>query len=224
MKRVRECDGCGYYNRLTRTECSNCGKRIDNVPIKSVDDNLDRNPDFGKTQENVPNVEIPTVVESAQEKNHQACRCRVCGEVNVFPADKNFVYCSGCERLLNRADAEWVSADELKKTEGAEVTADKKRLCFASVSGKGEFILTFTAERQVFGRRSCDNEFICNNKFISREHFQYLYKDGKACVIDISNNGTFINDKRLTKGEECVINAGDFLKLSNEEFIVKNVD
>lgn len=229
MKRVKECGECGYYNRLTRMECSRCRKRIDNVPIISVDDNLTENPNLGvNTQDGDSAKESTATVERAQQNEQGEARCKYCGEVNVFPADEDLVFCGKCRRLILRDEAEWLSDNgseksELKSPDEAVLSGDKISLIFTSVFGKGEFVLTFIAEQQVFGRWSCDRDFVHNNKFISREHIRYFYRDGQAYIADISNNGTFINEERLSKGKEYVLKAGDRLKLSNEEFIIKNV-
>lgn len=227
MKKVRECNECGLYNKLTKTKCPRCGNLLNDIPVKEVDDDLSEAPDFKvKKTENPPEEEVAVTERVNSEQS--MFRCKYCGEVGAFSAEESFVFCGKCRRMLLRKDVEWISEEESAKQESDHESIVRKdtpkSFSFESVLGKGAFVLTFTGERQVFGRHHCDKEFIINNKFISREHIIYFYRDGQAYLEDISNNGTFLNGERLVKGKEYAVKIGDRLKLSNEEFVIKNVD
>lgn len=222
MKKVKVCTECGFYNKVTKTECVRCGSRMDGVPITEAEDDATEDPNFGiKAAEN---AEPENATGNCGSSNGLTVfECVACGESIAFPAGEKVVYCKQCNRMYFPEDAERLSAEP---NGGAFVSAEtgagaERAFVFESVSKRGSFVLTFAAERKIFGRSSCDNEFINDNKYISREHFAYFYKDGHAYVVDMSANGTFVNGKRLIKGGEYVLNVGDVLRLCNEEFVVK---
>lgn len=228
MKKVKACGECGFCNKWTRMNCSRCGNLIADVPITEVDDDLIEVPNFGLKERENGSEEENAKEERASARGQKEFRCKECGEINIFPPENGFVRCDKCRRIYYPADAEQLIVnreEQINPARESGLTADTtKSLFFRSILQRDDFVLTFTAERQLFGRENCEKDFIRNNKFISREHFRYFYRDGQAYVEDISTNGTFINGKRLIKGKEYALNVGDILKVSNEELIVKNAD
>ena len=240
MKRVRRCDGCGYCNKLIKTECQECGKRIDNIPTILVEDDVNKLTDeewkalVGESETEPENAkenpsQTPEAVGSgAPATEEKRFVCKICGEFNVVSSNDEMIECTMCHRHFMREQIEWLPEQPAARCAAAQevaATADMpKTLAFVSVLRGKKFTLSFTANRQVFGRGDSDEDFIFNNKFISREHVVYFYQNGQAYVVDMSVNGTYINGERLVRGKEYALRAGDLLKLSNEEFVVENVD
>lgn len=67
--------------------------------------------------------------------------------------------------------------------------------------------------------RSFVDYFIGDNTAISRSHAEITQKEGSYFVKDMnSTNHTFVNGTMIQSGVEVKLNAGDHLKLANEEF------
>jgi len=55
-------------------------------------------------------------------------------------------------------------------------------------------------------------------KAVSRQHFKIFYNKGEGfIVVDISHNGTWVNEVNLTRGEPRILRDGDTLKLANDK-------
>lgn len=60
---------------------------------------------------------------------------------------------------------------------------------------------------------------IPDNNSISRNHANIVYKGGAYYIVDRnSTNYTFVNGNKITPNQEVKLNAGDRIKLANEEF------
>jgi len=61
--------------------------------------------------------------------------------------------------------------------------------------------------------RKLDNDLVIQDVLVSREHAKVVYEDSQFVAYDLeSTGGTFINDKKITKG---VLYPGDQLSLSS---------
>lgn len=61
-------------------------------------------------------------------------------------------------------------------------------------------------------------------KAVSRQHFKISYDKGAGFVlVDISHNGTWVNNINLARGERRVLRDGDVLKLANDKKLVIEV-
>lgn len=227
MKKVKRCSSCGLYNKWIKSSCERCKSRIEDIPCEYVEDDLMEDPTFQQQDESGETAEA-IAVEREEPKQGRSFKCRQCGENIFFPQEASFVMCEICKNLYFKKDLDQLD-EETKETkddlpEGKEDVCLQTKYALESVLKRGNVVLTFTSEIQTFGRQNCMEEFVCNNKFISREHILYYCKNGQAYIVDTSSNGTFINGERLAKGREYTLNVGDHLGLSNEEFIVKNAD
>lgn len=67
------------------------------------------------------------------------------------------------------------------------------------------------------GRRK-ENQIICNDVAVSGHHCKVVCRGGQGSidleVIDCSTNGTFVNDRKLSKGEHVPLGDGDVLSLT----------
>lgn len=60
---------------------------------------------------------------------------------------------------------------------------------------------------------------ITDNPLISKCHTVFRYQYGSYYITDKdSANGTFVNEKRLTLGQEVCLKSGDRIRLADEEF------
>ena len=81
----------------------------------------------------------------------------------------------------------------------------------------------------IFGRTSASDVdlthyFEGHLKTISRQHFKVSYAKGEGFVlVDLSLNGTLVNDVNVAPGERRVLRHGDVLKLANDENLVINI-
>ena len=66
---------------------------------------------------------------------------------------------------------------------------------------------------------------IRNNPTISREHCAIHFEEGKYYLEDKdSSNYTYLNGNRAMPGQKLLLNDGDQIRLSDEEFIFRNGD
>ncbi|MBE6707674.1 MAG: FHA domain-containing protein [Ruminococcaceae bacterium] len=66
------------------------------------------------------------------------------------------------------------------------------------------------------------NYCISDNNSISRAHAKIIVRGGSCYVVDMnSTNFTFVNGTKLASGQEQLLNDGDKIKLSDEEFEFK---
>lgn len=72
------------------------------------------------------------------------------------------------------------------------------------------------------GRDPNQTDYTTDNKVVGRVHALLLTEKGEYFFEDQhSTNGSFVNDKRLSKGEKVKIKHDDRIKLANEEFLFK---
>lgn len=61
-------------------------------------------------------------------------------------------------------------------------------------------------------------------KAVSRQHLKIFYTKGEGFIlVDISHNGTWINNINLTRGEPRILRDGDILKLANDKNLLIKV-
>lgn len=61
-------------------------------------------------------------------------------------------------------------------------------------------------------------------KAVSRQHFKILYSKGEGFIlVDISHNGTWVNNVNLARGEPRILRDGDILKLANDKNLLIEV-
>ncbi|MCL2040689.1 MAG: FHA domain-containing serine/threonine-protein kinase [Bacteroidales bacterium] len=72
--------------------------------------------------------------------------------------------------------------------------------------------------------RDINNDIVINDSFVGRQHLQMIFDDaGKATLIDLhTKNGTFVNGKRITSGEEVSLNSTDIVRIGNTTLPWKN--
>lgn len=87
-----------------------------------------------------------------------------------------------------------------------------------------------TPEKEVIAGRAptCDVDLVrClqgNLPAVSREHFKIFHrKDEGFVIVDISYNGTQVNEDFLTKGRPRILRDGDIIKLAKDDRLIIRV-
>jgi WD40 repeat protein len=99
-----------------------------------------------------------------------------------------------------------------------EVQKDGKTIERLSLAGKDCFVL---------GRNSKMSDHVADHPSLSRQHAAFVHdRHGRLHVTDLSSNGTFVNEKRLTKQTFAQLENGDKLRFgeSQRSYIVKGMD
>ncbi|MBQ7707106.1 MAG: FHA domain-containing protein [Lachnospiraceae bacterium] len=88
--------------------------------------------------------------------------------------------------------------------------------------GMLEPIVIDTGKKEiVIGRGKNDTDYRLNKEQISRIHAKISVKNNNIFIEDKnSTNGTFVNSVKLEANEQIRVNAGDIIRLANEEFFV----
>lgn len=78
--------------------------------------------------------------------------------------------------------------------------------------GKGSMDAELTRDKTTIGRKDTNHIFISNNK-LSAVHCCITREPAGVFVEDLSSNGTFVNDTKMSKGAKLQLNDGDKLWL-----------
>jgi DNA-binding CsgD family transcriptional regulator len=83
------------------------------------------------------------------------------------------------------------------------------------------FIGRFNAR---IGEKVCDFEFEKNTIAVSRRHASFERTDCGIVVVDYSLAGTYINGKKIMRGEQAIIQVGDRVSFGNAgaDYILEN--
>lgn len=92
----------------------------------------------------------------------------------------------------------------------------------SSVNSQVMFSFRVDVPEFLLGKRpELVNGAITNNPTISRVHCKIQYRNGRYYIMDLdSANGTFLNQQKLVSHQAAELHNGDYIKLSNSEFIV----
>ena len=65
--------------------------------------------------------------------------------------------------------------------------------------------------------RKLDNDIVIHDNFVSRNHAEIRFEDGKYVLYDLgSTSGSFINNKKVNKG---ILYSGDLVLIANAPMI-----
>ena len=68
--------------------------------------------------------------------------------------------------------------------------------------------------------RQLGNDLVFHEEFLSRQHAEIVYEDGKFILYDKqSTSGTFVNGKKI---ERCILNSGDLISFANINLMFVN--
>lgn len=89
--------------------------------------------------------------------------------------------------------------------------------CYLERVGDGSRYLVSGADPTVVGRGSASDVKLEGNTNISRTHVQVRRVGTSFEVVDLgSSNGTFVQGRRLSKGQAASVRLGEEFKLANE--------
>jgi pSer/pThr/pTyr-binding forkhead associated (FHA) protein len=68
--------------------------------------------------------------------------------------------------------------------------------------------------------RQLGNDLVFHEEFLSRQHAEIVYEDGKYILCDKkSTSGTYVNGKKI---ERCILNSGDLISFANINIMFVN--
>lgn len=192
MERIKHCPNCGTDNAASNLFCERCGTDISRVSVEFV------------SNESENDLLESSDIMMSDSKNEQSPSgnleyikiCRYCGKVSNL----NSSLCLGCGTELTSGD--------ICSTEG-KITADY--IDMINKSGTSKYNITVVGEAgqikshtlfnglSVFGRKCVDYTENKPNycQCISDIHCLILADETAAEIIDVSLNGTFLNDQRI---------------------------
>lgn len=88
-------------------------------------------------------------------------------------------------------------------------------LVLSEKAGK-EIVCGVSDKEKVIIGRNYDSDIVIPEDYsdVSRIHCVIYQREREVTIEDTSKNGTYVNGKELTKGEESPLNHGDKLKLA----------
>jgi len=80
-------------------------------------------------------------------------------------------------------------------------------------------MISLTKPKTTIGRE-LGNDLVFHEEFLSRQHAEIIYEDGKYVLYDKhSTSGTFVNGKKI---ERCTLNSGDLIAFANINIMFVN--
>ncbi len=229
VKRVKVCPDCGQVNPWNSNFCQKCKVSIRHV--KSIFENEVAQNLASKKEEAVqpkpqaPKVDIPVkpqpqteapVSDNATANQNYVRVCPNCGAENSATAK----LCRDCQTpIINVAPTpSSKKADEAKTGSATAKSVDIAHFIDPSSDGE-KIIYTVTPQRQMFtiGRENILSDYLENCDYVSRAHVQIKVYNNRMLINDSkSTNGTFINNQRLEKSKDEVLNEGDLVTLGGK--------
>lgn len=88
----------------------------------------------------------------------------------------------------------------------------EKSLWFVASDGSGSFSIR---SNSIIGREAEGKEYLLSHRTVSRRHAKVTY-NGTWNIEDLNSaNGTYVNERKLEKGEKVEIKKGDSVALSH---------
>lgn len=153
-------------------------------------------------------VEATPHFSSAAQASKKYKQCPECGHLNDPQAETCFKCGETLEDVFDLIEAP-------EQSEQSEEIPEPKPLntCpFYFISTEG-VRADIPLGKSVFGRGAIMGEDIVKREcfFVSEEHFTVTCTPEYVEIIDISRNGTFVNDNKITKGISVKLNQGDLV-------------
>lgn len=193
MERIKRCIHCGTDNAASSLFCKACGINISRLPIEFVCPDTDL--DTAITSDPAISDSQGGALPTADLDYARVCRC--CGKVSV----SNAPLCGGCGTELTSHD--------IVDTEG-KISADYADML--NESGLSNYSITIVSGTKhiksmrlsnglsVFGRMQLDgfDDKVNYYRCISDIHCLISIYDDVVEITDISRNGTFLNNRKIT--------------------------
>jgi len=92
----------------------------------------------------------------------------------------------------------------------------------SGISKDEPFVLSGRAEVIGSAPRSASKHIVIQNPFVSREHAEIRFVDGKFHVLDLgSKNGTYVNGEQLERSQPHVLKDGDVIGLAEDAVLLR---
>ena len=198
MEYIKKCNKCGIENSV-HTDICICGENLIMI--------------------------VPTLAKEIENRKFR--RCSVCKTKNYLEDNRDVRKCSNCgyDRL-------YVSQIEEDNEEVFDVEKNKNEQEISAVSSNenllklhskiNDDVLTITEKGVVLGRLGSEYaDYFLEYECVSKIHCEIKYIDNLWKIKDLSSYGTYINAKKIIKGEFINLNDGDLLSFANVHFEVK---
>lgn len=231
MAKIKICPECHTSNSPGDVECCECGYDLSGVPLSEEafqESTVPHNePEPGTSSEDVDAqpVQSTETTESTETKPAKICTC---GQINS-PTMK---FCAKCRGSIKNQLRVFIDAgryqramDELQEIKKNIQNSETPRTPVREHTGTPVFTLksatddySFSIDPQdslaVIGRENQMAEYLHDKGYVSRRHAKVGYRGDLVSITDLnSSNGTFINYRKITAGEEELLHEGDRVSL-----------
>lgn len=111
------------------------------------------------------------------------------------------------------------SENNVYSIKGSEV---RKAIPSIELRPEDSLLPTITIKGKMTLGRSSESNVIIDNSEVSRIHLEIRLDNGKVIITDLgSSNGTYINGKKVNKGESAYLKEGDQLVIGSEDVVYR---
>ena len=231
MAKIKICPECHTSNSPGDVECCECGYDLSGVPLSEEafqESTVPHNePEPGASSEDMDAQPLQSTetTESTETKPAKICTC---GQINS-PTMK---FCAKCRGSIKNQPRVFIDAgryqramDELQEIKKNIQNSETPRTPVREHTGTPVFTLksatddySFSIDPQhslaVIGRENQMAEYLHDKGYVSRRHAKVGYRGDLVSITDLnSSNGTFINYRKITAGEEELLHEGDRVSL-----------
>lgn len=231
MAKIKICPECHTSNSPGDVECCECGYDLSGVPLSEEafqESTVPHNePEPGTSSEDMDAqpVQSTETTESTETKPAKICTC---GQINS-PTMK---FCAKCRGSIKNQPRVFIEAGryqramaELQEIKKNVQNSETPRTPVREHTGTPVFTLksatddySFSIDPQhslaVIGRENQMAEYLHDKGYVSRRHAKVGYRGDLVSITDLnSSNGTFINYRKITAGEEELLHEGDRVSL-----------
>ena len=199
MPQLRKiCTECYYVNKMVFNACSKCSSPLNPNKTHRFEDQ-EAIPEYLKQPE-IPLAESPKSVPSS----------------SVSPSKFQFANCGNpvCQSMVSQKEIYCRYCGEA--VHGGLFHSDYQKISGLYLLFPG-FIYhpDFTKGAVSFGRNSGNYSVLKNVNGVSREHCSLYQNNNDYFIIDMSSNGTWVNDVKLAKGKPHKLIDGSTIALLN---------
>ena len=206
MAKIKICPECHTSNSPGDVECCECGYDLSGVPLSEEafqESTVPHNePEPGASSEDMDAQPVQSIetTESTETKPAKICTC---GQINS-PTMK---FCAKCRGSIKNQPRVFIEAgryqramEELQEIKKNVQNSETPRTPVREHTGTPVFTLKSATDDYSFS--------------IDRRHAKVGYRGDLVSITDLnSSNGTFINYRKITAGEEELLHEGDRVSL-----------
>ncbi len=208
---IKVCPKCNTVNPANRTECSECHKDLTRERKMTEEKyyqllaekeaaNAENSSASGKESEAEENGNDGS--SAADGPARMAYICDNCGQ----PNDTRRSVCISCgESLAGLIPTPWPD-DE---ADTGDTTCNTEGFYLRDASG--DSFMFFSEGEYLVGKRENGAQLFADKDFVSGIHAKIIVENGAFYVEDCSTNGTYINGRRINKGDKVRLIPGQDL-------------